>query len=75
MKKIDSLPQDKLALQLRNAIDEARFADPIRGVPRAARQRVRRLIEENPRSVRSVHVQHNVGKQRWAWLQPLLEEA
>lgn len=74
MKKIDALPQDKLALQLRNAIDEARIADPIKGTDGAARRRLRKLIRENPTSVRSPHVMHQIGKLRREWMAPLIEQ-
>ena len=73
MKKIDTLPQDKLLLQLRNAIDEARISDPLKGTDQAARRRVRRLIRENPRSIRSSHVWQNLGKARREWVEPLIE--
>lgn len=69
---LDTLPQDKLLVQLRNAIDEARIAHPINGTSPAARRRVRKLLIENPRSVRSSHVWQNLGKARREWLMPLL---
>ncbi len=74
MKKIDQLPQDALAAELRTSIDAVRIADPLRGPSVAARRRLRRLIRENPTSVRSTHVQANIGKQRREWVAPLIEQ-
>lgn len=73
MRKLDTLPQSELVPELRNAIDAVRIADPIRGPSPAARRRLRRLIRENPRSIRTIHVAHNVGKVRMDWLEPLIE--
>lgn len=73
MRKIDTLPQSQLVLELRDAIDAVRIADPIRGPSPAARKRLRRLIRENPHSITTIHVSHNVGKVRMDWLEPLIE--
>jgi hypothetical protein len=74
MRKLDDLPQDQLTSELRDAIDKARIADPIRGPSAAAKKRVRRLIRENPRSVLSTHVQANLGVHRREWIAPLIEQ-
>lgn len=73
MQKIDTLPQNELVNELREAIDAVRISDPLRGPSAAARRKLRRLIRENPHSVRTVHVRHNIGIVRAAWLEPLIE--
>lgn len=73
MRRIDTLPQDDLIVELRDAIDAVRIADPIYGSPPSVRRRLRRLIKENPTSVRRPRVLHNIGKARAEWLAPLVE--
>jgi hypothetical protein len=73
--RIDKLPQPELVLALREAVDAAMIADPLRGPSPAARKRLLRLIRENPTSVRSPHVVHNIGARRAEWLRPILERA
>lgn len=72
MRKLDTLPQSELVPELREAIDAVRIADPLRGPSAASRRKLRRLIRENPRSIQTVHVRHNVGKVRMEWLAPLI---
>lgn len=73
MRKIDTLPQSQLVPELRDAIDAVRITDPLRGPSAASRRRLRRLIKENPHSIRTIHVAHNLGRARIEWLEPLLE--
>jgi len=64
------LSQRRLALELRFQIDSCRnmaFNSPV-STRQQARQRVRRLIRENPHNFRSAHVRHNLGEARLAWL-------
>lgn len=70
---IDTISQESLVRELKPAIDAVRIADPIRGVNPAARRRLRRLISENPTSVRSFKVLYNIGQERSEWLQPLID--
>lgn len=55
------LPQRQLAQELRFAIDDAR---------RSGRTtQLARLLEDNPRGVRSTHVQYALGQDRRRWLE------
>ena len=63
---IDRLPQRQLVYEYRLAIDDA-IAGRRRG-----RDRVRRLMEDNPRSTWSTHVIYNIGKRRAEYLRDLL---
>lgn len=56
------LPQRLLALELRYSIDLA-----VRH-PFVNRERVRRLLFDNPHGAASRHVAHNLGKRRMNWL-------
>ncbi len=60
--RTDPMTQRELALALRYYIDQAQA--------RGTQQHVliKQLIAENPNAFRSRHVQHNLGKQRLAWL-------
>lgn len=71
---IDTMSQVALVRELKPAIDAARIADPVSGISPTARRRLRRLIRENPRSVRSFHVLYNIGAERKAWLEPLIHD-
>jgi len=73
MRRIDTLTQDELIAELVDAIDVVRIAHPLYGSPPSARKRLRRLIKENPTSVRRPRVLHNIGKARAEWLAPLVE--
>lgn len=57
------LPQRRLALELRYAIDVER-----KKPTNASFQRVRSIIEAHPRGVTSRHVEHNLGVARMEWL-------
>lgn len=62
------LPQRQLAQELRFAIDDARRSGRI--------NRVRQLLEDNPRGSSSSHVVHNLGPDRMRWLETMkLERA
>ncbi len=74
MRRIDALPQVQLVHALRRAIDDVRITDPLRGPSPAARRRLRKLINENPHSVRAQHVHHNIGQERSEWVIPLIED-
>lgn len=74
MRKIDTLPQHRLVPELRDAIDAVRIADPLRGPSPAARKKLRRLIRENPHSIGTLHVRHNIGRIRAEWLDPLIAQ-
>jgi hypothetical protein len=64
---LDRIPQSRLTNELRVAIDRAMYAVDT-PQKRASLRVLRRLIEENPRSYVSAHVQHNLGRARRAWL-------
>ena len=58
---MSEMPQRRLALELRLAIDRAQLD------PRAVKG-VRRLVRKNPRGSTASHVTHNLGPKRRAWL-------
>jgi hypothetical protein len=60
---MNELPQRRLALELRYAIDIARRVNS-----EASYARVKELIAGNPHNVRSRHVEHNLGVGRIDWL-------
>ena len=73
---MDRLPQERLVIELRGAIDAVRdrpyfFSSP-RETTRRTLVRLRKLIEENPRSVNSSHVRYNIGVSRSRWLDEAL---
>lgn len=72
VRQIDSMSQPELVRELKQAIDAARIADPVTGINPSARRRLRRLIRENPTSVRSFHVLYNIGRSRKDWIEPLI---
>lgn len=69
---IDTMSQKKLFTEVQTLIDSARIAHPLRGTDPAARRKLRRLIRENPTSIRSFHVFHNLGKDRREWLMAVI---
>lgn len=70
---IDRLPQQRLAIELRTAVDAAMTVDPQRGSHIAALRRLKRLIAANPDWSKSSHVVYNLGERRMAWLEGLAE--
>lgn len=76
---MDKLPQEQLVMELRAAIDAVRdrplFFVASGNTRRTALVRLQRLVEENPRSVRSRHVSYNLGLARAAWLDRLIDES
>jgi hypothetical protein len=66
---LDTIPQEQLAYELRRAIDRA----VRRPWDTPTLELIARLIAENPRSVRSIHVMHNLGAARCEWLAAQLE--
>ena len=73
VRPIDSISQVQLVRELKDAIDAARIADPITGINPAARRRLKRLIVNNPTSIRSFHVRYNIGQERTAFLEPIVD--
>lgn len=66
MESRTEIPQRRLALELRFAIDDAR---------RTGRTtQVLRLVKENPQGWRANHVTHNLGPKRMRWLHALLQQ-
>lgn len=61
------LPQRKLAYELRIAVDRAMRSPQPRFV-----RRVRQLVEENPKGMKSRHVTHNLGVARRAYVARLV---
>lgn len=57
------MPQRRLSYELRIAIDRCMRSDD-----RRYGDRLRSLLDDNPRGVWSSHVQHNLGGARRAWL-------
>lgn len=64
-RKVDAVPQRQLALRLRYHIDCI-----MRGHDRERHEsEVAALALDNPTSLRSSHVAHNVGAARLAWME------
>lgn len=68
----EQMSQRRLVEELRIAIDQARAkAEP----PPSAIDRVSELVTHNPKGVRAIHVQHNLGRARRVWLADFLMRA
>jgi hypothetical protein len=73
MKKTgDTLPQTRLAVELRLLTDAAMRVDPQNGSHRAALTRLKAMIAANPVGFRSSHCRHNMGSRRLAWIERAL---
>lgn len=62
--RTDPMTQRELALALRYQIDQADQRGSQQHV-----DEIKRLLAQNPNAFASRHVQHNLGKQRLAWLE------
>jgi hypothetical protein len=63
------LSQPRLAIALREAVDEAMILGPDFRRNRSALRRLRLLLDEYPAALSHTHVVHNLGAKRMAWLQ------
>ena len=68
----DTLPQTRLALELRLLCDTAMRFDPIAGSHHAALGKLKAMIAANPVGFRSSHVLHNMGSRRIQWIEKVL---
>jgi hypothetical protein len=64
----DTLPQTRLAVELRLLTDAAMRVDPVAGSHRAALRNLRAMIAANPVGFRSSHVTWNMGRKRMDWI-------
>lgn len=64
--------QQQLIVELKNAVDAARIADPVKGFDPLARDRLTDLLERDFDSICSFKVQHNLGRERRDWLRSLV---
>ena len=63
-KTIESMPQREVLLRLRYAIDTARKYPRPENIESALD-----LASEHPNALRSGHLTHNLGVERWRWLE------
>ena len=68
----DTLPQTRLALELRMLTDTAMRFDPVGGKHHDALVKLKRMIAANPVGFRSSHVLHNMGSRRIQWIEKVL---
>jgi hypothetical protein len=64
----DTLPQTRLAVELRLLTDAAMRYDPVAGSHHAALSKLKAMIAANPVGFRSSHVRHNMGTRRIHWI-------
>jgi hypothetical protein len=63
-KSIESMPQHEVLLRLRYAIDTARKYPRPENIESAVS-----LANDHPNALRSGHLKHNLGVERWRWLE------